>query len=56
MFVDIGVSKDILIPADEFDLYASMEVGDELYCTLKLTNRDRLIALPAETVICKKLS
>ena len=23
------------------------EVGDELYCTLKLTNRDRLIALPA---------
>ena len=24
------------------------EVGDELYCTLKLTNRDRLIALPAK--------
>ncbi|MCV5283193.1 hypothetical protein OFC15_29910, partial [Escherichia coli] len=46
---DIGVSKDILIPADEFPIYMPVwpEVGDELYCTLKLTNRDRLIALPA---------
>ena len=48
VFVDIGVSKDILIPADEFPIYMPVwPVGDELYCTLKLTNRDRLIALPA---------
>lgn len=49
VFVDIGMSKDILIPADEFPIYMPVwpEVGDELYCTLKLTNRDRLIALPA---------
>ena len=49
VFVDIGVSKDILIPADEFPIYTPVwpEEDDELYCTLKLTNRGRLIALPA---------
>lgn len=49
VFVDIGVSKDILVPADEFPSYTPVwpEEGDELYCTLKLTGRGRLIAIPA---------
>lgn len=50
VFVDIGVSKDILIPGDEFSGFFGVwpQEGDELYCRLKLTGRDRLIALPAQ--------
>ncbi|MFX3624098.1 MAG: S1 RNA-binding domain-containing protein [Ectobacillus sp.] len=49
VFVDIGVSKDILVPEDELPGYRGVwpEEGDELYCTLKATRRGNLIAILA---------
>jgi predicted RNA-binding protein (virulence factor B family) len=49
VFVDIGVSKDILMPHDELPGYRGVwpDEGDEVYCRLKVTGRGNLIALRA---------
>ncbi len=49
VFVDIGVSKDILMPHDELPGYRGVwpNEGDELYCRLKATGRGNLIAIRA---------
>jgi predicted RNA-binding protein (virulence factor B family) len=49
VFVDIGVSKDILVPEDELPGYKGVwpKEGDELYCRLKATRRGNLIAILA---------
>lgn len=56
VFVDIGVSKDILVPFDELPGFIGVwpEEGDELYCRLKETHTNRLIAIVASPEICKE--
>ncbi|MCP8968277.1 CvfB family protein [Ectobacillus ponti] len=46
VFVNIGIAKDILVPEDELPGFYGVwpEEGDELYCILKATRNDRLIA------------
>lgn len=58
VFVDIGVSKDILVPEDELPGFKGVwpKEGDELYCRLKATHTDRLIAVVATPEIFNEAS
>lgn len=47
VFVDVGLKKDMLVPHEELPWITSQWpiVDDVLYCRLKVTNRDRIIAV-----------
>jgi uncharacterized protein len=58
VFVDIGVSKDVLIGRSDLPAYEDVwpQVGDELYCRLKRTSAGRLIGKLASTDNMKEIS
>ncbi|KKB36160.1 S1 RNA binding domain [Bacillus thermotolerans] len=49
VFVSIGLTKDVLVSEDDLPLiqFVWPDVGDRLYCTLKLDRKGRLFAKPA---------
>ncbi|MFD3447315.1 S1 RNA-binding domain-containing protein [Microbacteriaceae bacterium 4G12] len=50
VFIDIGVSKDILVPEEEMPGFKGIwpKEGDEIYCRLKATRQGRLIGIRAK--------
>ncbi|WP_440895555.1 CvfB family protein [Amphibacillus sp. Q70] len=52
VFVNIGTSKDVLVSLDDLPQYSSAWpiVGDQLYVTLKLDKKNRLLADPVREV------
>jgi len=54
VFLDIGLSKDLLLSVDDLPAIPSLwpEKGDQLYCSLKVDKRGRLLAkLATEDII-----
>jgi predicted RNA-binding protein (virulence factor B family) len=58
VFVDIGVSKDMLIDKQDLPSYKKVwpQEGDELYCTLKVTRNGRLLAKMANEDQMKEIA
>ncbi len=57
VFIDIGLTKDILLSADDLPPLPSIwpEKGDQLYCSLKVDKRGRLLAKLATEDVIKEL-
>ncbi|WP_068673187.1 S1 RNA-binding domain-containing protein [Oceanobacillus sp. Castelsardo] len=49
VFVDIGIAKDFLVSSDDLPLYSKVwpEPGDQLFVTLGVDKKGRLLAIPA---------
>lgn len=49
VFVDIGIAKDFLVSSDDLPLYQNVwpEPGDQLFVTLGVDKKGRLLAIPA---------
>lgn len=58
VFVNIGLSKDILLSADDLPALASLwpDKGDELYCSLKVDKQGRLLAKLATEDVIRELA
>ncbi|MFC4557625.1 S1 RNA-binding domain-containing protein [Virgibacillus kekensis] len=56
VFVDIGISKGILVSSDDLPLYQNVwpEIGDMLFVTLGKDRKGRLLAIPATEGVVRR--
>ncbi|MBM6617106.1 CvfB family protein [Bacillus suaedaesalsae] len=58
VFINIGISKDILISSDDLPLFEEVwpQVGDKLYCSLKCDKNGRLLGKLAPDPVMKEMA
>ncbi|WP_035098309.1 S1 RNA-binding domain-containing protein [Anoxybacteroides tepidamans] len=58
VFVDIGISKDVLVSLDDLPPLPTLwpKRGDQLYCSLKTDKRGRLLAELADDEVMKQIA
>ncbi|WP_456275902.1 CvfB family protein [Bacillus sp. AK128] len=58
VFIDIGLSKDMLVSRDDLPLFEEVwpDLGDQLYCSLKLDRNGRLFGKLATDPVIQELS